>query len=265
VNIVKKVCLVGAFSVAAQGLFAADFSLSVGAGAEAGAALNAAYAISKEEFSEDISDWQWEESLANIGMFIFFDATYFELSVGISGFQTRNSLVTYTHKEDSQDTKEKINLRNSFGAFLNFDVLAKYPIAIGRRFTVAPALGLNYNLFVSEHGYHDGVASDYNSFGINTGAVADFNFYIPIYLRLELLVGYQFPTTRVRDIADKYTQDGANTTLWESPIFFTLNAKIKFAVGYRFAGVTTAKKKEKKPEQLQQENQVLQTKLQTEQ
>ncbi|GHV51785.1 hypothetical protein AGMMS49579_07850 [Spirochaetia bacterium] len=110
--------------------------------------------------------------------------------------------------------------------YLTFGLLGKYPIAIGEKFTIAPAVGLDYQLFLNSGisradlentGYEaSDVAEQFDNFVIKFGALADFTIIGGLYVRAGVLADLGLPH-KDREPAD-----------------LTFGVSIPIGIGYRF-------------------------------
>jgi hypothetical protein len=167
-----------------------------------------------------------EETFFGFGFGAYFDATFVEASVGM------NLVTTYYDGEKVFDYTYN---------YLTLGLLGKYPIALGEKFSIAPAVGFDYQLFLgdsdgnSRQDYQDmydalyalstlfgggfdevNVAERHDNFIIKFGAIADFAFTDHLYARGELLGAFGLPH-KDSDPADS-----------------SFGADIKIGVGYKF-------------------------------
>lgn len=175
--------LVVAF-VAMSATFAIDMS--------AGGGLVFGSSITKTDFvTEDT------ESNSLYGAFGFFDATYVQVSIGYI----------------------KVNSDNETGSLV-FDLLGKYPFAIGKKFTLFPLAGIGYQKCVS---IDTGDEADANHFVLKGGIGGDFAITEKLYARATGLFDYYLDNKTERDLQDDF--DGKITTY---------DFEISAAVGYKF-------------------------------
>jgi hypothetical protein len=161
------------------------------------------------------------------GGFAFLDATYAELSLGISGGGGKIKMTmegggqSYTSETDWSITN------------FNIGLLGKYPIAISDRFTLFPLLGIDILAALSakdEDGNDlldsmgDYKTGDLTALWFKFGGGADFSITEKFYARLGLLYGLRLPNKVEKDMADDL--DG-KTLLGHG-------LSVKLAVGYRF-------------------------------
>jgi hypothetical protein len=187
----------------------------------------------------------------NYGGFLYFDATYGELSILLQGgYNSYQEVMT----AGSTDTK----LGNSRGLgsemSLGFSLLGKYPFALTEKITLFPLLGIEYQIALLEWRRPDGditynraegkLAEDrdksgnpyplsaWNSFWIDIGAGLDYTISGPLYVRGELLFGFRLMTayeTGALEMTKKQfgVSDPELAGLTGSP-------SLKIGVGYRF-------------------------------
>ena len=182
--------LVVAF-VAMSATFAIDMS--------AGGGLVFGSSTTKTEY--DLGAWGTvddTESNSLYGAFGFFDATYVQVSIGYV----------------------KVNSDSEVGSIV-FDVLGKYPFAIGTKFTLFPLAGIGYQKAVSvEEGVDE---ADASHFVLRGGIGGDFAITEKLYARATGLFGYFLDNQNERDIQDD----------WDGKIS-TYDFEISAAVGYKF-------------------------------
>ena len=255
----RKALLLGCALCAQAGAFALDYrpgplSLSAGAGGLLG------YTFTRYSLTAGTSGGGDIQSLQNMdrfdyGGFLFFDATYAELSVlfqgGMNSYRETMELTPHgrpaTLVADNTGTGTELSL--------GFSLLGKYPFRVDDRFSFFPLLGIEYQIALLEwrkpsnssivYDRTSGKLSEdrdkdnnsyplsaWNSLWIDLGAGADYGFYGPWYLRGELLFGFRLPTP-YEDGATEMTKHQFNAPdpklagLTGSPTF-------KIAVGYKF-------------------------------
>ncbi|MCL2601608.1 MAG: hypothetical protein FWD91_02210 [Treponema sp.] len=176
------------------------------------------------------------------GGFVFFDATFVDLSVAIVTGST-TSLATLGGS--------KIE-RNSSVTALDFTLLGKYPIALGDTFTFFPLLGLGYNYVLSVE--YDNIptdllgimsyapvtkisAADWSAFRFHLGVGGDLDLSKKVYLRGQLLGSYRFASPAIQEKSKiykpvlSYLAEGANIPVDASGGF---GGTVKIAIGFRF-------------------------------
>jgi hypothetical protein len=152
------------------------------------------------------------------GGFVFFDATYAEVSIGIFGGGGETSI------EGGGGPSAKFNVLYTG---LDFGLLGKYPFMIKERFTVFPLLSVNYRLMLSAKsdtaGLSPGKASEYSALWLKLGTGVDYSISSNIYLRGEVLYGLRL----LAGIERSASLSGIDTLLGHGP-------EVKIAVGYKF-------------------------------
>ncbi|MDR2509010.1 MAG: outer membrane beta-barrel protein, partial [Spirochaetaceae bacterium] len=177
----------GAFKLSAGvgGFFGSDF----GGGAEASATMPVVGKI----------DMTMETPYLGGGGFVFFDATYAELSLAFFGGTMKN-------KSDGTETDSSI---------MNFNIglLGKYPIAVGEKLKVFPLLGIEYDICLSAKdedgneyegmgGDGDGGPGDFSALWFKLGGGLDFALTEKLYLRFEALYGLRLENKFEKDMKD---------------------------------------------------------------
>ncbi|GHV61889.1 hypothetical protein AGMMS49587_07210 [Spirochaetia bacterium] len=147
---------------------------------------------------------------AGFGFGAFFDAKYGVVSLGMDIVRDK-----YEGLKDLYSAK-----------FFSIGLLGKYPIAIGNRFTIAPAFGFEYMVFTSWgpfkradakkslEGSGYSVANQYDNFVLKFGALADYTITGGLYARLGVLFDI--------GLSHKDAKDSK------------FGAEIPFGIGYRF-------------------------------
>jgi hypothetical protein len=230
--------------------FGADFSMSAGGGGllgglftrytlTAGGSMNGSPVHIKS--GQDINQ-------LNYGGFLFFDATWAELSLSVQGG-------AYQYKETYDYGAPEgpvVNKGSGTEAMIGVSLLGKYPFRLSEQFTVFPLAGIEYRIAVLEYrrtgarnwyDRTDGLRetnssgnaytlSMWNSFLINAGAGFDFTFYPRLYLRTELLCGFRLQTFYEVDALEKVKKmaNAPNPKLGG----LTANPVLKIGIGYRF-------------------------------
>jgi hypothetical protein len=186
-------------------VFAADFSISAGGGGLLG------YTFTR--YTLEGGDTKSTQSMDRVdyGGFLFFDATYGELSVMIQGgynSYTENMIYSTAQLAGSKGTGTELSL--------GFSLMGKYPFEINEKFTWFPLLGIEYQIAMTQKRRPDGdlvydrtngdlpedrdkdgkpyPLSAWNSLWIDIGAGADYNISGPLFLRTELLFGFRLST-----------------------------------------------------------------------
>jgi hypothetical protein len=164
------------------------------------------------------------------GFFVFADATYAELNLGMAFLTEKNS-------ENSDDKGKGYN-------YFSIGLLGKFPIAINEKLTVFPLLGFDYNIFLnlkSKNSDNTEVKradlADWNqdsnyldNFLINVGGGIDFNLTPALYLRGEILWAFKLNNGSEKDTVDMYDDMDVDLSL------FTTGPKVKLAIGYKIVG-----------------------------
>jgi hypothetical protein len=145
------------------------------------------------------------------GGFVFFDATYGEVSVGFSG-----------------GSLKVLNLNGSYSS-LHFSLLGKYPFALGSKFVLFPLLGIDYQIFLSAKIDTKSIKvfdpGDYNALAFKFGIGGDYELTEKLYLRGQFLYGIRLANKAEKDTIGLF--QGAKYNLGHGP---TINV----AVGYKF-------------------------------
>jgi hypothetical protein len=151
-----------------------------------------------------------DERYAGFGIGGYVDVKYAVLSLG-------GKFVKYRERGMADDDSN---------IYFTIGLLGKFPIAIGERFSIAPALGLEYQLFTSYGDFKRSDAKDglrgsdytvvnrYDNFVLQFGALADFTITGGLYARLGVLLDVGF--------AHKQRADRK------------FGAEIPFGIGFRF-------------------------------
>jgi hypothetical protein len=203
--LILMVCMVGS-------VFAApEFKLSVGVGG-----------LGIISDSQDIYWYGGSYGLTNIngGAYAFFDATYGELSLGISGGPSFMSLKYPADPDIPTYELSRINF--------NIGILGKYPFELTKKFFLFPLLGFNYSLALSiktEDGEKYDKPSDFSEFWLQAGLGLDWLFIQNFYLRFTPLLGFRLPTKYEKNLID--TMQGHTERA-------SLSFTARLAVGFRF-------------------------------
>ncbi|MDR2247694.1 MAG: autotransporter outer membrane beta-barrel domain-containing protein [Treponema sp.] len=189
----------------------------------------------------------------NYGGYFFWDVVFAELSVG---FHRGENTWTETISAVSSDAGAgKVFGSDTAGTgtevMLNFALLGKYPFPLGKRLTLFPLAGIEYQLALLEYrkqrGYTmydrtDGIRetgsnggayglSAWNSLFINVGAGIDVSLIARMYLRTELLYGFRLMTPYEADALEKVKKqaNAPNPKL----AGLTSGPTLRIGVGYR--------------------------------
>ena len=239
------------FAIALCGnLWAADFSLSAGAGGLIGGlftryTLKADGAIDGNPMKVDAGQ---DMNQFNYGGLVFFDATYGEFSLSIqNGINNWQQILDIGGLESNTPTKG-----NGWESMLGFSLLGKYPFRLGERFTLFPLMGMEYQAaLVQERTQPDGYIydrsdglrekdkdgnayklSDWNSLFVNVGCGADFAIRGKFFVRGEILYSFRLMTSyETKNLEYMKVMTGDNdpklTGLTSGPSF-------RLSAGYRF-------------------------------
>ena len=227
--------------------FGADFNMGFGAGGLLG------YTFTRYTLEGGGANSFQKMDRFDFGGFLFFDATYAEISII---FQGGNS--TWEEKMIRESSSSSLSTDKGTGTVssLGFSLLGKYPFKIHEKFTLFPMFGLEYHIALIERRKPDRYNNEYsrtkghervdrdkddkpypnlvpwNSFWIDVGAGVDYFILDRLFLRGELLFGFRLPTGHelgafevVKDQFDISDPKIAGLTGGPS---------LKIAVGYQF-------------------------------
>ena len=128
---------------------------------------------------------------SGFGGYVFFDATYAELSVGY--FSSKGTMSMKTNLTPPY-SDFKINYTLSG---LNLGLFGKYPIAINGKFSFFPLLGIEVQFGLSAkidgQAYSKKVLNDWSAIWFKAGAGGDYSLTDQIYMRLNILYGIRGP------------------------------------------------------------------------
>ncbi|MDR0732411.1 MAG: autotransporter domain-containing protein [Treponema sp.] len=235
--------------VFALSAFGADFSISAGGGGLAGG-LFTRYTLDARGKLVDISSAQRVDQF-NYGGFVFVDATWVELAMGLQGG-------TYTLRESTSLKSGSVPISESSArhtgmeTMLGLSLLGKYPFRLNTRLTLFPLAGLEYQIALREYrkpevgslyDRTDGIResdkngnayslSAWNSLLVDIGAGLDIARYSGLFLRVELVYGFRLPTPFETDNLEKVKKmagapDPRLGGLTSGPV-------LKIALAYRF-------------------------------
>ena len=158
----------------------------------------------------------------NMGIFLFFDATYVELSLAYcsGGSETQVSTITRDPVGDMVGGEVWLSSKPDHKA-IEVCLLGKYPFTFGR-FDVFPLLGISY-LFVfhvEEKGITADNPSDSSTLGFHGGVGTDFALTKSLFIRGEFLWSIRVPSQSERDAYDK--------------VDMASGPRIKLGLGYYF-------------------------------
>jgi hypothetical protein len=150
------------------------------------------------------------------GGFVFFDATYAELSLGILGGTGRTSTIN-----------APISIQwDSSLTHLNIGFLLKWPFGIGNKFTIFPIIGIEYLVMLSVED-NDGEkikdAGDFSALFAGVGVGMDFSITKQLYIRFEVLAGPKF-----------MSKAETKMDIEPDPLKSVFYIPVKLAAGWRF-------------------------------
>ncbi|MDR0409366.1 MAG: hypothetical protein LBH18_03105 [Spirochaetaceae bacterium] len=159
------------------------------------------------------------------GAFLFFDASYVELSMGFFGGGGKTTIEIGSRGSRDRDA-----------SYMGLDIglLGKYPITINEKMSVFPLLGITYRVMLSakdedgnESKNRDGEdnAGDYSALWFKLGGGADFSLTDKIYLHSGLLYGLRLANKAENDMIDGNSDAKAR---------LGHGLEVKVAVGFRF-------------------------------
>ncbi|GHU42912.1 hypothetical protein FACS1894190_12790 [Spirochaetia bacterium] len=254
---------------------AADFQMSAGGGAlfSAGFQSFTLTDSAKKEWQEWADIYNCPQPLVDMysqdktinslagGFFVFFDATYAELSINML-FGTRNA----TLDPIGFQFYSPAPTAGSSTIQMGFSLLGKYPFELNPKITLFPALGIEYRLLLLEKDVYnrdvhrkdaesylkdtwdndidstltaryDGTDNmGWNELIINVGVGADFSFSDKLYFRAEALYGVNILKVQIKDV---YRTDPPNPVVVPLEIYnagISHGPTIKIGVGYKFFG-----------------------------
>jgi opacity protein-like surface antigen len=148
------------------------------------------------------------------GGFVFLDATYAELSLGIFGAGGK-----FTPKGDNQSRDPNVALMG-----LDIGLLGKYPFALNDKLALYPLLGINYRFILSakdaDENQHKNSGRDLSALWFKLGFGLDFFVTDKMYIRYVENYGIR--------LANAFENDASADALLGHGF------EAKFAVGYRF-------------------------------
>jgi len=241
----KKAILVLLILSLGKIVFAADFSLSAGAGGLLG------YNFTRYTIEGDGVKSTQDMDRFNFGLFAFFDVTYGVLAV--------------TYQRGDSIYAENMILGDSSGfsdgkgrgyeRSIGISLMGKYPFKINDSFSWFPMLGVEYQISLLQRRKSDDgdivydrtngrtpedmdkdgkpyPLSAWNACWINVGAGLDYNIAKPIFLRSELLFSFRLPTTYELS-ALEVVKSQINVPSFKLA-GLTGGPTLKLAAGYRF-------------------------------
>ena len=240
----KKLLVIFLFVCLSGGVFAAEFSLSAGGGGLFG------YTFTRYTLEGSSIKSSQNMDRINYAGFLFFDATYVELSVMIQGGKNsykENMIYDVSSLADSKGTGMELSL--------GFSLLGKYPFKISEKITWFPMFGVEYQIALKQQRQPDGdlvydrskgqlmedrnkddkpySLSAWNSLWLDVGAGIDFNFWGPLFMRSELLFGFRLPTIYELG-ALKVVKNPPMNVSNPKLAGLTGSPALKLAIGYRF-------------------------------
>ena len=218
----KQICMLFLFLAGTIFIFATDFSVSVGGGAYAGGLFTRYTLTADGSFGGNAVNVEaiQEVNQFNFGAFIFLDATWAVLSVGIQ-YGLNN------YMEDMVfDTASGLGMLTSgrgSETMLVLGLLGKYPFRLNEQLTIFPMAGLEYQIALAQYrepegrvryNRTDGIResdvngnpyklSVWNSLFVDIGAGLDFGLSSSLILRTELLYGFRLRTPYELDALNK--------------------------------------------------------------
>ena len=186
----------------------------------------------------------------NYAGFIFFDATYAELSVLIQGGNSN-----YTENMIFDSSSSMGSKGSGYETSLGFSLMGKYPFSINKKFTWFPMIGVEYQIALTQKREPEDTnivydrtkgslmedidkngdpypISAWNSFWINIGAGLDYYITSSIFLRGEFIFGFRLPTI-YENGALEVVENQMNA---QNPKLAGLTGgpALKIGIGYRF-------------------------------
>jgi hypothetical protein len=169
------------------------------------------------------------------GGFVFFDATYAEVDVGL--FAGGGTMKAEMERKDLVGVGLTSEMDYSVMG-LDIGLLGKYPIAMSDSLTVFPLLGIAYRVMLSlkdedgnqtenENGNEN--PGDYSALWFRLGSGLDYSLSDKLYLRGEALYGLRLANKVENDAVDELNVPGA-----DAKTLLGHGLEIKLALGYRF-------------------------------
>ncbi|MDR2631689.1 MAG: hypothetical protein LBC60_12270 [Spirochaetaceae bacterium] len=222
----KKLCAVLVLIIfAVGGLAAADFAFSVGTGYY----LSGDFGGGFETSSLLTMQKKMKTPYFGGGGFVFIDATYAELSLGFFGGGGKTEISS--SGMIGQIVRLDLSIIN-----LNIGLLSKYPFKVGRRISIFPLLGIDYQVTIFAKIDNEvlllGTALnpiELSALWFKNGIGADFGITDHLFLRSVFLYGLRIPNKFEKDMRDLAEMSGAiaDTRLGHG-------LTIKIALGYKF-------------------------------
>ncbi len=226
-------------------IFAADFSLSAGGGGILG------YTFTRYTLEMENNKGSQKQSMDRFdyGGFLFFDATYAELSVILQGGSN-----SWAESMKTPSTVVSDNSGTGTETSLGFSLLGKYPFTINEHFIWFPLVGIEYHIALVQKRQYEGGGnydrtsgitpedrdkngdtyslSAWNSFWVNIGAGLDYSFTDSLFLRSEVLFGFRLQTNYETGVLEMNKEMFGT----KAPKLggLTGSPSIRIAVGYQF-------------------------------
>jgi len=215
----KKVLLVLIFAaLAANGAFS-QIKMSAGVGISTTGAFGGGYETTNSSISEG-----YKIACSGGTAFGYFDIKYVEVSIGYYFYGTF-------------DMEERGELKFVTPSYIvdgiTLGLLGKFPLQIGSKFAVFPAVGIDYYLILSArdsyYNYYSN-ASDLSHLWIKVGAGFDFLFNNLIFLRATALYGIRF-NSKFEDDLIAYERSDPDASVNPK---LDYGIQIKLAIGFNF-------------------------------
>jgi hypothetical protein len=228
------------------------FGMSAGGGALVGGLFTRYTLTGKGMVENNPVDLDSSQSMNQFtfGGFVFFDATYGEISVAVQGgLNTFSENMSATSGDDFANDSKTTGTGSE--VMLGFTLLGKYPFVLTESLTLFPLFGVEYQVALAqnrkagsrpEYDRTDGVRESdsngepytlgsFNSFFIDIGAGLDIAPYPALFFRLEVLYSFRLPTGYELDALKKPKKwlDAPNPKLGG----LTSGPSLRTAAGYR--------------------------------
>ena len=170
---------------------------------------------------EGVEYYNFEMPFGVGGGFVFFDATFVELTLGFFG-----GWATWKQYPNPNSLGEYQGHTNFMG--LDISLLGKYPFTLGDKLTLFPLLGITY-CFLDDYGDYETKHSspgDFNALWYKLGAGMDYTFTDHLYGRVGILYGIRHVNKYEKDWGEA-ADDGGKARLGHG-------LDIRLAVGYTF-------------------------------
>jgi hypothetical protein len=246
--LLKKLFFLLAFCGTLGGLYALDFSLSVGGGPFLGYTFSR-YTLEGNNSLDDRIELVQTMDRFDFGGFIFFDATYIEASVSL-----QSGVGTYQETMDLDNASFPDDKGSGYEVMLGLSLMGKYPFTLNEKWSLFPLVGVEYLIALDEKRQPEGdkvydrtkgiLAADrdkdgkayplsaWNSLLVKIGVGADYALTRYIFLRGELLYGFRLQTDYETGAFEM-----AKSLLNVSSLQYyglTSGPSLKLALGYRF-------------------------------